>query len=318
MVGDVGGEVGRLAVGALEHAVLVVAERRRAQPQRALGAVGVPCSSQARERAARSALGRPRAASARGTSCRTRRGSAASVARMRSIISSTPSAAERRRRRSSAAPGICSRELGHVVALVAVLGRRLAAGAGADRLAERGDLRARVVEVVLAPRPRGRAKLEQPRAARRRRRRGGRWPAVSGPVGLAETNSTWIRSRGVRPCRRRSRRRPRARARAAAAYQASARKTFRKPGPATSTRSTRVAQALAAAPRRAARRSRAAAPSARARAASPRWSSSRRSRPSSGARASARALGGAAPLRRSAAAASTAARSSSIGRHAAQ
>ena len=39
VVGDVGGEVGRLAVGAHERAVLLVArERRRAQPQRALAA----------------------------------------------------------------------------------------------------------------------------------------------------------------------------------------------------------------------------------------------------------------------------------------
>src|SRR2546429_4651323 len=42
VVGDVRGEVGVLAVGADEHAVLVVAEGARAQPQRAVVAIGVP------------------------------------------------------------------------------------------------------------------------------------------------------------------------------------------------------------------------------------------------------------------------------------
>ena len=41
VVGDVGGEVGRLAVGADQHPVLVVAEVGGAQPERALAAVGV-------------------------------------------------------------------------------------------------------------------------------------------------------------------------------------------------------------------------------------------------------------------------------------
>ena len=59
------------------------------------------------------------------------------------MISADALARRARRRRSSAAPGICARELGHVVALVAVLGHRLAARAGADRLAEPVDLASR-------------------------------------------------------------------------------------------------------------------------------------------------------------------------------
>ena len=55
VVGDVGGEVGRLAVGADQDPVLVVAEVGRAQPERALALVGVAAS-----RAARRAPPRPR------------------------------------------------------------------------------------------------------------------------------------------------------------------------------------------------------------------------------------------------------------------
>ena len=47
VVGDVGGEVGVLAVGAHEHPILVVAEVGRAQPQRPLAAIGVPCCAPA-------------------------------------------------------------------------------------------------------------------------------------------------------------------------------------------------------------------------------------------------------------------------------
>ena len=87
----------------------------------------------------------------------------------------------------SAAPGT-ARELGHVVALVAVLGHRFVARAGAHGGAELGHLRAGVVEVVLAadgvPR-----ELQQPR---QRVPVGGMAApaAVNGPVGLAETYST--------------------------------------------------------------------------------------------------------------------------------
>ena len=41
VIGDVGGQVGRFAVGADQHAILVVAEGCRAQPERLFAAVGV-------------------------------------------------------------------------------------------------------------------------------------------------------------------------------------------------------------------------------------------------------------------------------------
>ena len=51
VVGDVRGEVGVLAAGANQHAVLVVAEFGGAQPQRALAPVGMPLSLEDRQRA---------------------------------------------------------------------------------------------------------------------------------------------------------------------------------------------------------------------------------------------------------------------------
>ena len=50
-VADVGGEVGRLAVRADDHPVLVVAERRRAEPQRAVLLVDVAARAQPLDRA---------------------------------------------------------------------------------------------------------------------------------------------------------------------------------------------------------------------------------------------------------------------------
>ena len=52
VVGDVGGEVGRFAVGADQHPVLVVAEGRRAQPERVFAAVGVALAARAAPSAA--------------------------------------------------------------------------------------------------------------------------------------------------------------------------------------------------------------------------------------------------------------------------
>ena len=85
-------------------------------------------------------------------------------------------------------------ELGHVLALVAALGDRLAGHPRRDRAPEQLDLGAVVVDVVLAldlvaARTRARAR------ASRRTRRGGRSAAFRGPVGLALTNSTRMRSR---------------------------------------------------------------------------------------------------------------------------
>ena len=102
VVGDVGGEVGRLAGGPDQHAVLVVAERRT-------------CAASARPRArrrarraarARARRRRPRTASAPRRSGRSGRGSARASPRPARIMRSTPSSrqllrvAPRRRPRS--------------------------------------------------------------------------------------------------------------------------------------------------------------------------------------------------------------------------
>ena len=181
-------------------------------------------------------------------------------------------------------------ELGDVLALVAVLGRLLAARAGLDRLAERCDLAAGVVDVVLALDGVA-GELEEPRE---RVAVGG----VAAAGGGQRARSGWRRRTRRGSARRRpaqpraaARRRRRARPPARRRTSASARKRFRKPGPATSTRSSRSpssAPSSRAEPLGDLARRRASAP---APAASPRSSSSRRSRPSWGARASARLLG---------------------------
>ena len=143
------------------------------------------------------------------------------------------------------------RQLGDVVALVAVLGHRLAARARADRLAEPDQLRAGVVEVVLARRPRGR-RTRAAAPARRRRRRGGRWPRSSARSGWRRRTRPG-RARARRPCPPPQSSPAASTCAAAAVYQASARKTLRNPGPATSTRSTRSpSRSRSAAPSRSA------------------------------------------------------------------
>ena len=74
VVGDVGGEVGRLAVRADQHPVLVVAELGRPQPDRALALVYVPALAELARAPRRPRP--PRAARARRTSCRSSRRSA--------------------------------------------------------------------------------------------------------------------------------------------------------------------------------------------------------------------------------------------------
>ena len=157
VVGDVGGEVGRRAVErSIRTRSLSSPNARRAQPQRALGLVQVAVLAQPLERDRRSATGRPRAASPRGRTCRTRRGTPRSVARMPSMISARGLAAElgrvalggagdlRRRARPRSRPGSRPRAPA-----------RWRARARTDSPSLR-DLRAGVVEVVLARRPRGR------------------------------------------------------------------------------------------------------------------------------------------------------------------
>ena len=166
-----------------------------------------PAGSPARPRPG---SGRPRAASARGTSCRTRRGSRASVVADpldRQLHARGGRGLGVHVRRAGDLPG----QLGDVLALVAVLGRLLAARAGHDRRAEPGDLPARVVEVVLAL-DLVALEAEQPQqgvavggVAPVRRRSAGRsgWRRRTRPGS----------SRAGPPCPRRSRRRPPARAR---------------------------------------------------------------------------------------------------------
>ena len=106
------------------------------------------------------------------------------------------------RRRHRAAPLVGRRVRGEprarsaiscdVLALVAVLGRLLAARPRPQRRAEQLHLAAGVVEVVLALDRRGRRRRTAAPASRRRRRCG-RSTAVTGPVGLPLTYSTWIR-----------------------------------------------------------------------------------------------------------------------------
>ena len=127
-------------------------------------------------------------------------------------------------------------ELGHVVALVAVLRHRLVARAGAHRRAEPLDLRAGVVEVVLAD-DLVAGQREQPGervavggvAGAGRGQRAGR---VGGDVLDVDLLRALRDGRAPVLARRSDLARPRA------TYQASDRKTLRKPGPATSTRST--------------------------------------------------------------------------------
>ena len=172
---------------------------------------------------------RRRAASPRGRTSRSRRGRRCSVARMPLHDRADALGGQRRRRRARRRPGSARASSAHVVALVAVLGHRLVARAGADRLAELVDLRARVVEVVLAA-DLVAGELEHPRervavggvAAAGGGQRAGR-------VGRDELD-VYVLGR-ARACRGPSRRRRRAGLRAAPTYQASARKTFRKPGP---------------------------------------------------------------------------------------
>ena len=142
VVGDVHREVGELAGRALEHAVLVVAVRGGAQPGGALGLVhAVEPLDHARHAGraarARASSGPSAPAGARAMPCTPSRIS--SIPRCRQLLDVHVGGAVDR-----------GGQLGHVVAVIAVLGRLLAARPGADRLAEAAHLSAGVVHVVLA------------------------------------------------------------------------------------------------------------------------------------------------------------------------
>ena len=211
-----------------------------------------------------------------------------------STISSTPAPRQLVGVARRPRPAISRRQLGHVVALVAVLRHapRRARGPGSTRRSC-ATWRAGVVDVVLALDRRGRWNSSMPRqrvavggvAAAGRRQRPGRVGARRTRPGPARRGSARAARRSASPAA--------ARRSSARAYQASARNRLRKPGPGDLDALEPRRPAAPAAPRRAARRSRAAARRAPAPAASPRWSSSRRSRrffgrSSVGARAGAR------------------------------
>ena len=138
-----------LAAGAHEHAVLVVAEGARAQPQRAVLAVGVPLLLQQRQRVRH----RARLAVVQRALIRPR---VEAHAKARERGGELPDHDPHRRAaelRGIGAGGArhAVGEIGHVVALIAVLGDRLPARERPDRLAQLQHLRAGVVDVELAP-----------------------------------------------------------------------------------------------------------------------------------------------------------------------
>ena len=253
-VGDVGGEVGRVAVGLARSRGPC---RRRTRSSAATARPrGGSCGRPAR-RARRPARSRP--------SCSARSENQASkcdaVALERRLDALDHQRAARRRevlaRRARRHRG-SRRQLGDVLALVAVLGQRLAAGAGADRLAEPLQLPAGVVEVVLARRPRGR-RTRAAAPARRRTRRGGRWPRSAGRSGWRRrTRGSRARASAAVPPPQSS---PAASTCAAAAdVPGVGQEDVQEARAGDLDALEPLAEPLAAAPRRAARRSRAAAP----------------------------------------------------------
>ena len=175
-VPDVGREVRRATVGAVDDAVLVVAERRRPEPEGAVLLVDVAGVRAAAPRRARPSPRRAVTPRVFQTSNRTPR-----RARLASIIDRTRSAAQRpttrsRRRRPSRAPSPRPdvlrdrrRQLLDVGALVPVLGHGLAApDRPTTEAPEVLDLGPRVVEVVLARDVPGRPPRAPGTAGRRR------------------------------------------------------------------------------------------------------------------------------------------------------
>ena len=283
--------------------------RRSRSTRRSSGAARGPCRRRARSCAARArrrarrrrrraARSRPRSPRPRAAPAprRTRpcaRGSARAW-RARRPASARCRAAPAPRDRLRPRPRSARASSRHVLAAVTVLRRLLAAGARPDRLAE-----------ALAPGCPRRSRSTRARRggrhargcarASRRTPRGAPDAIVIGPVGFALTNSTF---RCSPPLPAPYRRRPRAASASVSRYQLSAMNRLRKPGPGDLHALDRFAQPLAepvAEPlghraRRLAER--------RAPAASPRWSSSRRSRHAAAGRASAPRGGRCRPARR--------------------
>ena len=144
-VGEVGPEVRGRPVGAHEHAVLVVAEGRRAQPRGPVAILDV---------AGRAGLGDGAVDGAGGVQLALGEPEVHADADALERGADTRDHALGAERRPLLDRGVeveveRGRELGDLGARVAALGRLLAALAGAQRLAEQVDLAARVVEVVL-------------------------------------------------------------------------------------------------------------------------------------------------------------------------
>ena len=180
-VDDVGGAVrGRpAALGrADDHPVVLVSVRRRAQPDGAVLLVRVQPGHVAPRSRCSSSL------------CSAQRVEVDAEALERGL-----DLREHRRNRVAVQLGESQFD---VLALVAVLGRLLSASPRLDGRAEALDLHAGVVVVVLAldlvP-----GEVEQPRDRVADTRRCGRPTTVIGPVGFAETISTWMRCLAVGP-----------------------------------------------------------------------------------------------------------------------
>ena len=146
VVGDVGREIGQLAVGAGEHAVLVVAEGGRAQPHSALVRVDVPL------------LLEPPEHPGHGSALVVLALVAEALRPHPEAFQRGPDALEHGLDSQAGELGLVEArgagypvgDLGHVEPLVAVLGGLLTSGARLDRGAEALDLAAVVVHVVLA------------------------------------------------------------------------------------------------------------------------------------------------------------------------
>ena len=206
-VADVGREVGRPAVGPVDHPVLVVAERGRAEPDRAVLLVDVAARAQALDGALDPALVVERALALPDVEVDAEvlearldpRSDRRPVAHRPTIVGGVGALGGRRRRQTSS--GSVAGEIRDVVAVIAVLGDRLAAPEGDDRRPEVADLRARIVEVVLARHGLA-AGLEDPAEQVADERPAGVADRAAGPVGLADTNSTLTdrgRTAGTRP-----------------------------------------------------------------------------------------------------------------------
>ena len=153
-VADVGGEVGRLAVRAEDDPVLVVAVRRRAEPDRAVLLVDVSALAQALDRARDPAL----VVEARLARPDVEMDAEGLETRLDAFADATGGPSTELAVGVGAGLGRCRPEVGRqlggevvdVVALVAALGHRLAPPQRRDRRSQVADLTARVVEVVLA------------------------------------------------------------------------------------------------------------------------------------------------------------------------